>query len=147
MLCKQVDKDSLHIWPRGSHFLMGLSNLDGSFTMTLYMHEKSSKEGEVSFDQLKTREQVDAFFAEYYPTAVSVYLLYIDVLLHPHLPLSLFSRYRGCVSPQLLLLVVFLAFSCAIFLFWGINITRLSPHSPPSLNFRVYFLCSFFFNI
>ena len=26
---------SLHIWPRGSHFLMGLANPDGSFTMTL----------------------------------------------------------------------------------------------------------------
>jgi hypothetical protein len=61
-----VDKDSLHIWPRGSHFLMGLANLDGSFTMTLYMHEK----GDVSFEKLKTKEQVEAFFSEHYPTAV-----------------------------------------------------------------------------
>lgn len=30
-----VHKESLHIWPRGSHFIMGLANLDGSFTMTL----------------------------------------------------------------------------------------------------------------
>jgi hypothetical protein len=37
----QVNKDSLHIWPRGSHFMMGLANRDGSFTMTLYMHERS----------------------------------------------------------------------------------------------------------
>jgi hypothetical protein len=34
---------SLHIWPRGSHFMMGLANRDGSFTMTLYMAEKASE--------------------------------------------------------------------------------------------------------
>jgi hypothetical protein len=34
--------------------MMGLANLDGSFTMTLYMHE----EGEVSFAAFKTRDQV-----------------------------------------------------------------------------------------
>ena len=35
-----LHRDSLHIWPRGSHFMMGLANLDGSFTMTLYANEK-----------------------------------------------------------------------------------------------------------
>lgn len=32
-----MDSKSLHIWPRGNHMLMALPNLDGSFTMTLYM--------------------------------------------------------------------------------------------------------------
>lgn len=26
----------LHIWPRGTHFLMALANTDGSFTGTIY---------------------------------------------------------------------------------------------------------------
>jgi len=30
-------RHGLHIWPRGSHMLMGLANLDGSFTGTIYM--------------------------------------------------------------------------------------------------------------
>jgi len=69
-----LHKDSLHIWPRGSHFLMGLANRDGSFTVTLYMHEKNDDAGErkVSFEQLVTREAVEAFFAEYYPTALKL---------------------------------------------------------------------------
>ena len=46
--------------------LMGLANLDGSFTMTLYMPRK----GELSFEQLKTDDQVSSFFQEYYPDAV-----------------------------------------------------------------------------
>jgi kynurenine 3-monooxygenase len=29
--------DGLHIWPRNSHMLMALANLDGSMTGTLYM--------------------------------------------------------------------------------------------------------------
>lgn len=69
-----VHKDSLHIWPRGSHFLMGLSNGDGSFTMTLYMHEK----GPVSFANLKTRGDVEAFFAEFYPSAAPLMPAYVD---------------------------------------------------------------------
>ena len=62
----QVEQKGLHIWPRGSHMLMGLANLDGSFTMTLYMPRK----GELSFEQLKTDDQVSSFFQEYYPDAV-----------------------------------------------------------------------------
>jgi kynurenine 3-monooxygenase len=29
--------DGLHIWPRNSHMMMALANLDGSMTGTLYM--------------------------------------------------------------------------------------------------------------
>ena len=58
---------SLHIWPRGSHFMMGLANKDGSFTMTLYMPCK----GPLSFESVcSSPEAAEAFFTEHYGSAV-----------------------------------------------------------------------------
>ena len=59
--------DLLHIWPRGSHFMMALPNRDGSNTMTLYMPETG---GPVSFAAINSREKVLAYFQEHYPDAV-----------------------------------------------------------------------------
>jgi kynurenine 3-monooxygenase len=56
------DEKTLHIWPRGSHFLMGLPNLDGSYTMTLY----APAEGDISFAKLKTPDALRAYFETYY---------------------------------------------------------------------------------
>ena len=36
----ELDQNGLHIWPRDSHFIMGLANLDGSFTGTIYVDAK-----------------------------------------------------------------------------------------------------------
>ena len=63
-----IEKNALHIWPRGPHMLMALPNLDGSFTMTLYLPD----EGEVSFEHLKTKEDVQNLFETYYPDAISL---------------------------------------------------------------------------
>lgn len=60
-----IEKNALHIWPRGDHFLMALPNLGGSFTMTLYMSEER-------FETLKTKEQVRSFFEAEYPDSVSL---------------------------------------------------------------------------
>jgi kynurenine 3-monooxygenase len=59
----KIDKNALHIWPRGNFMLMGLSNLDGTFTCTLFM----PFEGKNSFEQLKDQDALIAFFAEYFP--------------------------------------------------------------------------------
>jgi kynurenine 3-monooxygenase len=60
-----MDENSLHIWPRGNHMLMGLPNKDGSFTMTLYMpHEW--------FHKYKTPEAFEEYFKKFYPDAVSL---------------------------------------------------------------------------
>ena len=64
----KIDKNSLHIWPRGEFMLMGLSNLDGSFTCTLFM----PFEGENSFEQLQDEKSLVAFFATYFPDTVAV---------------------------------------------------------------------------
>lgn len=64
----KIDKNSLHIWPRGNFMLMGLSNLDGSFTCTLFM----PFEGENSFEQLKDEKTLVDFFAKYFPDTKEV---------------------------------------------------------------------------
>jgi kynurenine 3-monooxygenase len=64
----KIDKNSLHIWPRGNFMLMGLANLDGSFTCTLFM----PFEGENSFEKLKDEKSLVDFFANYFPDAQEV---------------------------------------------------------------------------
>ncbi len=61
-----IDKNALHIWPKGGYMLIALPNLDGSFTVTLFL----PFEGENSFDQLQTGAQVRRFFEEQFPDAV-----------------------------------------------------------------------------
>lgn len=64
----KLDKNSLHIWPRGNFMLMALANLDGSFTCTLFMPHK----GENSFEQLTDKDTLVAFFAHYFPDTQEV---------------------------------------------------------------------------
>ena len=64
----KIDKNSLHIWPRGNFMLMALANLDGSFTCTLFM----PFEGENSFEQLKDEATLVEFFANYFPDTKEV---------------------------------------------------------------------------
>lgn len=54
----QIDKHSLHIWPRGGYMLIALPNEDGSFTVTLFM----PTDGESSFKELDSRAKIEAFF-------------------------------------------------------------------------------------
>ncbi len=63
-----LEKKALHIWPRGCHMFMALPNLDGSFTMTLYMPDQ----GDISFEKLETEEHVLNYFREYYGDSVSL---------------------------------------------------------------------------
>lgn len=70
----QIDKNALHIWPRKSFMLIALPNLDGSFTVTLFL----AFEGEVSFEKLVTDDDVKAFFRKYFPDALEVMPTLID---------------------------------------------------------------------
>ena len=64
----KLDKNSLHIWPRGEYMLIALPNLDDSFTCTLFM----PFEGENSFESLKTKQEVEAFFLKNLPDTINV---------------------------------------------------------------------------
>ena len=59
-----MDKNSLHIWPRGRFMLIALANEDGSFTCTLFMPHEG---GENAFDKVNTKEEVDTFFKTTFP--------------------------------------------------------------------------------
>jgi kynurenine 3-monooxygenase len=61
-----LEKNALHIWPRGSFMMIALPNLDGNFTCTLFLPFK----GEKSFEKLKTKKEVTKFFKEEFPDAV-----------------------------------------------------------------------------
>ena len=60
----RIEKEALHIWPRGNFMIIALPNLDGSFTLTMF-HPFDS---EIGFDQLDTKQKVQDFFAAYYPS-------------------------------------------------------------------------------
>ncbi|MBL4707721.1 MAG: FAD-dependent monooxygenase [Flavobacteriales bacterium] len=64
----KIDKNALHIWPRGEYMMIALANEDGSFTCTLFF----PFEGERSFNSLQTPEQVETFFAEVFPDALEL---------------------------------------------------------------------------
>ncbi len=69
-----IEKNALHIWPRGTFMMIALPNTDGNFTCTLFL----PFEGEKSFTSLKTREQVKLFFETEFPDAVPLMPTLID---------------------------------------------------------------------
>lgn len=63
----QMEKNALHIWPRGQFMLIALPNFDGSFTCTLFLPFK----GEISFEKLKDPDSILDFFEKYFPDAAT----------------------------------------------------------------------------
>lgn len=64
----KIEKNSLHIWPRGEFMMIALANMEGSFTCTLFFPMK----GEISFESLKTEEQIEDFFRKMFPDALEM---------------------------------------------------------------------------
>ncbi len=62
-------KNALHIWPRGDFMLIALPNLDGSFTVTLFL---SFDEGEYNFKNLTNPEIIIEFFQKEFPDALEI---------------------------------------------------------------------------
>jgi kynurenine 3-monooxygenase len=58
--------NALHIWPRGGYMMMAMANVDGSFTVTLYL----AFEGANSFAELGSSAQVLEFFERTFPDAL-----------------------------------------------------------------------------
>jgi kynurenine 3-monooxygenase len=65
----QISKGHLHIWPRGDFMLIALPNMDGSFTVTLFL---SYDEGAFNFENLTTKEKITAFFEKEFPDALAL---------------------------------------------------------------------------
>lgn len=66
----KIEKNALHIWPRGKFMIIALPNMDGSFTLTMF-HPYGSEAGFLTLDD---EQNLTQFFEEYYP----------DLL--PHIP-------------------------------------------------------------
>lgn len=63
----QLEKNNLHIWPRGTHMLMALANPDHSFTLTLYLPKTNDSKINQSpipwsFDTIQTKHHVRELF-------------------------------------------------------------------------------------
>ncbi len=69
-----IEKNALHIWPRGKYMMIALPNKDGSFTCTLFF----PFEGEKSFAALKTSAAVKTFFETEFKDAVPIMPTLID---------------------------------------------------------------------
>ena len=61
-----MEKNALHIWPRGEYMLIALPNADGSFTATLFL----PNQGDESFEALTTPEAVRALFERRFADAI-----------------------------------------------------------------------------
>ena len=60
-----MEKNALHIWPRGKYMMIALPNTDGTFTCTMFM----PFEGEVSFAKLNTEQDVTELFDKQFADA------------------------------------------------------------------------------
>ena len=64
----RMEKNALHIWPRGNFMLIALPNIDGSFTCTLFF----PFDGDPSFASLDTKEKVRSFFEKTFTDAAQL---------------------------------------------------------------------------
>ena len=63
-----MEKNALHIWPRGKYMMIALPNTDGTFTCTMFM----PFEGETSFSKLNTEDDVNALFDKQFADAKAI---------------------------------------------------------------------------
>lgn len=86
----RMEREALHIWPRGGFMLIALPNPSGDFTCTLFLHNV----GEVSFESLDTLDKAREFFQREFPDA---YALMPDFDAHwsenPTSPLNIVRSY------------------------------------------------------
>jgi kynurenine 3-monooxygenase len=62
----RLEPHALHIWPRGSHMLIALPNIDGTFACILFL----PFEGKEGFASLDTDSKIRKFFETRFPDAV-----------------------------------------------------------------------------
>ena len=65
----RLEREALHIWPRGGYMLIALPNADGTFTVTLFLPRTGTG---ASFESLRTPADVVTFFAREFPDALAL---------------------------------------------------------------------------
>lgn len=69
-----MEKNALHIWPRGQFMMIALPNPDGNFTCTLFF----PFEGSHSFAALQTEAEITTFFEKYFADAIPLMPDYLE---------------------------------------------------------------------
>ncbi len=64
----RLEREALHIWPRGNFMLIALPNPDGSFTLTLFL----AYEGEYSFANIPDVKSARKFFEKHFKDALDL---------------------------------------------------------------------------
>src|SRR5258705_3358580 len=64
----RIERAGLHIWPRGGFMLIALPNVDGSFTVTLFL----PRSGPESFATLRDGTTLREFFRRYFADALAL---------------------------------------------------------------------------
>lgn len=70
----RLDPNALHIWPRGGYMMMAMANLDGSFTVTLYL----PFQGADGFDGLQGPDDLRRFFDRAFPDAIPLLPTFVE---------------------------------------------------------------------
>lgn len=77
-----MEKNALHIWPRGSFMLIALPNLDGSFTCTLFLAYDKNLSGDHSLEYLDSEYKVKSFFEKQFPDACALMPALLEEYFH-----------------------------------------------------------------
>lgn len=64
----RIERNALHIWPRGHYMCIALPNDGGTFTVTLFL----PNEGDPSFASTRSGAQAQALFARAFPDALAL---------------------------------------------------------------------------
>ena len=97
----RLHKNALHIWPRGGFMLIALPNLDGSFTLTLFLPQQ----GPESFASLQHSSDVENFFARHFPdVSTLIPQLANDFFQHPTGVMGTVRCSRWTLDERLLLI-------------------------------------------
>ncbi len=62
----KLEKNALHIWPRGSYMIIALPNMDGSFTVTMFNAHKGDK----SFEQIDQKGGFELYIKTEFPDLI-----------------------------------------------------------------------------
>ncbi|HET9485533.1 MAG TPA: FAD-dependent monooxygenase, partial [Xanthomonadales bacterium] len=63
-----IERNALHIWPRGGYMCIALPNANGSFTVTLFL----PNEGDPGFSTIRTGADARALFLRDFPDALAL---------------------------------------------------------------------------
>ncbi len=79
----RIEPQALHIWPRGGYMCIALPNVEGTFTVTLFLPEQGTPDVP-GFDRIRDAHTVRALFEQDFPDALPLIpRLEDDFIAHP----------------------------------------------------------------